>query len=152
MKRIFTLLLLLAIAFSIEAQENFEQYLQLEDEYQELCLSDSTLVGYRFFYEKTSDTTYNYIDVFSPVYTFRLMEIGLSDAIYSDHRVQLSQNAFWSYIKQNKNIVLPEFPVYTLNHYITRRFTADGFRKFREEKEWLAQQKKDVQELKSIIE
>ena len=142
MKKLLTLLLLLAIAFSIQAQDSiqvkekltFEQYLQLEDEYEELCLSDSTLVGYRFFYEKTSDTTFKHIDIFHPVYTFRLMEIGLSDAIYVNRDVRLSQNAFWSYLKQNIKIPLPEFPIVTREHYITRKFTAEGFRKFREGK------------------
>ncbi len=130
MKRIFTLLLLLAIAFSIQSQEIFEQYLQLEDEYEAQCLSDSTTIGYRFFYNQ--DSTFQQVDVFHPSSMCELLRRGITKVVYVDNQITFSQSSYWSYLKTK--VQLPEWPLNVIDLRIPRTPTLEGFKKFREEK------------------
>ena len=148
MKKIYTLLLLLAIAFSIQAQD--KDYKALEDAYMQYCLSDSTLVGYQFITEKVNDTSFRQIMAFNPASMFQLMQIGAVGILYVDQRVEFSQAAYWSYLKQNTESKLPEFPLNAVEIKLPQTPTFEGFYQWRSDKQWPLQQKKDVKQLKEI--
>lgn len=128
-------LVLFAVNVSAQEKENskvtFQDYLQLEEEYVELCKLDSTLVGYRFVIRKLTDTTYSHVDAFNSAYSFKMMGKGFIELIYVNQSVTFSKNAYWSFLKDNLRTALPEWPLTTLEIKVPQTPTFEGFYKWR---------------------